>query len=177
MVILLSPHITICPKFWSKLKYEKWYSNIQVSRWCISFSIGLFSVEHIRLLWLNKWKYETRQVRVQVGRWCTDKEADWSFCSKICWVSDGLDWSSAWWWIYIPTKARYYILRAVCFQIIWYSIIDLLIYLRYLCFRSTISSEFQGGCKNNIQTAVSCICPHIPLTLSEDSESQGRGTP
>lgn len=42
-----------------------------------------------------------------MGRWGTNKETHYSFCTKICWIPDGLDRSSAGWWIYISSETRY----------------------------------------------------------------------
>lgn len=47
------------------------------------------------------------QVCVQMGRWNHHKETHGGLCSKICRVSNGLDWSSAWQWVHFPLKVGY----------------------------------------------------------------------
>lgn len=47
------------------------------------------------------------QVWVQMGWWCADKETHRGVSTKICGVSDGLDWRPAWWWIHISSKTWY----------------------------------------------------------------------
>lgn len=42
--------------------------------------------------------------------------------------------------------------------------------------RSSISSQLQGGCEDNIQKIVPCIRPHLSLSLPEDCEPQGRSS-
>lgn len=39
-----------------------------------------------------------------MGWWSYHQEANWGICSKICRISDGLDWGSARWWIDFPSK-------------------------------------------------------------------------
>lgn len=41
--------------------------------------------------------------------------------------------------------------------------------------RHTIPAKLQGGCKDNFQALVSCLCPHISLQFSEDCQPQGGG--
>lgn len=47
------------------------------------------------------------QVWVQMGWWCTDKKTHRSISTKICGVSNGLDWRPTWWWIHISSKTWY----------------------------------------------------------------------
>ena len=42
--------------------------------------------------------------------------------------------------------------------------------------RHTVPAKLQGSSEDNIQAPVSCLCPHISLSLSEDCQPQGGGS-
>jgi hypothetical protein len=42
--------------------------------------------------------------------------------------------------------------------------------------RHTVPAKLQGSSQDNIQAPVSCLCPHISLSLSEDCQSKGGGS-
>lgn len=112
-----------------------------------------------------------------MGWWCTDQKAYWGFGSKICWIFDGLDRISTWWWIHFPSETWYWLMLYLIHVSVNLLFLPFeMIFVCALSTRCTISPQLQRSCEDNIQKAFPCVCSHISLSFSEDSESEGGGS-